>query len=214
MTATEQWTTKRRILAAVGAGVLAAVTLAGCASATPAPVANPAPLVTAPVFLTVPNVVGMSDVQARRALKTAGFTNVVLGPSTGSQAGIAAGTVTTQLPSTGSKASAGDPITLGETAAPPVATQAPAAAPAPATQRAQAPATQRAQAPATQRAQAPATQAPRPLVAPAPAAAPSSGSAYYKNCTEARNAGAAPIRRGEPGYSSKLDRDGDGIACE
>jgi hypothetical protein len=26
--------------------------------------------------------------------------------------------------------------------------------------------------------------------------------------------GAAPIHRGEPGYSSKLDRDGDGIACE
>jgi hypothetical protein len=27
-------------------------------------------------------------------------------------------------------------------------------------------------------------------------------------------AGAAPIHRGEPGYSSKLDRDGDGVACE
>jgi hypothetical protein len=27
-------------------------------------------------------------------------------------------------------------------------------------------------------------------------------------------AGAAPIHRGDPGYSSKLDRDGDGIACE
>ncbi|MDQ0093238.1 hypothetical protein J2T21_001105 [Paeniglutamicibacter psychrophenolicus] len=29
-----------------------------------------------------------------------------------------------------------------------------------------------------------------------------------------RNAGAAPIHRGEPGYSRKLDRDGDGVACE
>ncbi|MGI9001091.1 MAG: excalibur calcium-binding domain-containing protein [Pseudonocardia sp.] len=27
-------------------------------------------------------------------------------------------------------------------------------------------------------------------------------------------AGAAPIRRGEPGYSSKLDRDDDGVGCE
>ncbi|WP_460808733.1 excalibur calcium-binding domain-containing protein [Nocardioides salsibiostraticola] len=37
---------------------------------------------------------------------------------------------------------------------------------------------------------------------------------YYGNCTDVENAGAAPIRRGEPGYSSSLDRDGDGIACE
>ena len=36
----------------------------------------------------------------------------------------------------------------------------------------------------------------------------------YKNCSEVRAAGAAPIRKGEPGYSSKLDRDGDGIACD
>ncbi|MGP5044090.1 excalibur calcium-binding domain-containing protein [Glutamicibacter ardleyensis] len=27
-------------------------------------------------------------------------------------------------------------------------------------------------------------------------------------------AGAAPIYRGDPGYSGKLDRDGDGVACE
>ncbi|MEV6348558.1 excalibur calcium-binding domain-containing protein [Actinoplanes sp. NPDC051851] len=37
---------------------------------------------------------------------------------------------------------------------------------------------------------------------------------YYANCTEVRAAGAAPIRRGGPGYSRKLDRDGDGVACE
>ncbi|PLR66443.1 excalibur calcium-binding domain-containing protein [Bacillus sp. UMB0893] len=37
---------------------------------------------------------------------------------------------------------------------------------------------------------------------------------YYKNCTEVREAGAAPIRIGEPGYSTKLDRDRDGIACD
>ncbi|MFN4292482.1 MAG: excalibur calcium-binding domain-containing protein [Permianibacter sp.] len=39
-------------------------------------------------------------------------------------------------------------------------------------------------------------------------------SVYYKNCSQARAAVAAPIRRGEPGYGSHLDRDGDGIACE
>ena len=36
----------------------------------------------------------------------------------------------------------------------------------------------------------------------------------YRNCREARAAGAAPLYRGQPGYSARLDRDGDGIACE
>lgn len=36
----------------------------------------------------------------------------------------------------------------------------------------------------------------------------------YSNCAEARADGAAPLHRGEPGYSRKLDRDGDGTACE
>ena len=39
-------------------------------------------------------------------------------------------------------------------------------------------------------------------------------SAYYANCTAVRAAGAAPIYSGDPGYSRKLDRDGDGVACE
>lgn len=38
--------------------------------------------------------------------------------------------------------------------------------------------------------------------------------AYYPNCAAARAAGAAPLHRGDPGYSRKLDRDGDGVACE
>ena len=36
----------------------------------------------------------------------------------------------------------------------------------------------------------------------------------YKNCAEARADGAAPIKKGDPGYSPHLDRDNDGIACE
>ncbi|OFB43736.1 hypothetical protein BA059_03190 [Mycolicibacterium sp. (ex Dasyatis americana)] len=43
-------------------------------------------------------------------------------------------------------------------------------------------------------------------------AAPVAGA--YPNCAAARAAGAAPIYAGQPGYSSKLDRDGDGVACE
>lgn len=50
-----------------------------------------------------------------------------------------------------------------------------------------------------------------PLRTPAPRR---SISAYYANCSAARAAGAAPIRRGEPGYAAHLDRDHDGIACE
>jgi Excalibur calcium-binding domain len=40
------------------------------------------------------------------------------------------------------------------------------------------------------------------------------GSGVFANCSEARAAGAAPVRRGEPGYGSHLDRDGDGVGCE
>lgn len=46
-------------------------------------------------------------------------------------------------------------------------------------------------------------------------AAPSPGSSgAFRNCAEARAAGAAPLRRGDPGYGPHLDRDNDGIACE
>lgn len=40
------------------------------------------------------------------------------------------------------------------------------------------------------------------------------GSAFYPNCAAARAANAAPLYRGQPGYRSALDRDGDGIACD
>jgi hypothetical protein len=36
----------------------------------------------------------------------------------------------------------------------------------------------------------------------------------FMNCAQARAAGAAPVRRGQPGYGSHLDRDGDGVGCE
>jgi hypothetical protein len=49
---------------------------------------------------------------------------------------------------------------------------------------------------------------------PDPAPPATGGTVYYKDCAEARAAGAAPIHRGDPGYRAGLDRDGDGIACE
>lgn len=36
----------------------------------------------------------------------------------------------------------------------------------------------------------------------------------YANCKEAHADGAYNIKRGDPGYRQKLDRDNDGIACE
>ncbi len=44
-----------------------------------------------------------------------------------------------------------------------------------------------------------------------PAAAPARA---FANCAEARAAGAAPVRRGDPGYGPHLDRDNDGVGCE
>ena len=36
----------------------------------------------------------------------------------------------------------------------------------------------------------------------------------FRSCAAARAAGAAPLRAGQPGYSTRLDRDRDGVACE
>lgn len=53
-----------------------------------------------------------------------------------------------------------------------------------------------------------------PRSTPTPRAQRGDGDTYYANCSEARAAGAAPIRRGQAGYRPPLDRDNDGIACE
>lgn len=55
---------------------------------------------------------------------------------------------------------------------------------------------------------------PAPTQEPVPQPAQQGTNVYYKNCTAVRAAGKAPLHQGELGYSSKLDRDGDGIACE
>jgi hypothetical protein len=41
-----------------------------------------------------------------------------------------------------------------------------------------------------------------------------SSGGVFRNCSEARAAGAAPVRRGDSGYGPHLDRDGDGVGCE
>lgn len=95
------------------------------------------------------------------------------------------------------------PAAPAPAATPPPAAAKPApAAPAPAAKPAPA-------APAPAAEPAP----PAPAAEPAPAA-PAPAGDYYKNCTEAREAGVAPLHRGDPGYRSAMDRDGDGVACE
>ncbi|MER6649852.1 excalibur calcium-binding domain-containing protein [Streptomyces sp. NPDC000971] len=61
------------------------------------------------------------------------------------------------------------------------------------------------------------TPKPTPTVSRTPAAKatkPAEPAVSYENCDAARAAGAAPVRRGEPGYAAHLDRDGDGVGCE
>jgi hypothetical protein len=45
-------------------------------------------------------------------------------------------------------------------------------------------------------------------------ATPPDADSPYASCAAARDAGAAPLLAGDPGYRAKLDRDGDGVACE
>lgn len=56
--------------------------------------------------------------------------------------------------------------------------------------------------------------APAPPASSQPLGGSRGNTTYYANCSAARAAGAAPVRRGEPGYGRHLDRDGDGIGCE
>ena len=60
--------------------------------------------------------------------------------------------------------------------------------------------------PTEEPAEEPAPPAPAPKPAPAPV--------HFTSCKQAREAGAAPLYRGDPGYSSNLDSDNDGVACE
>lgn len=63
---------------------------------------------------------------------------------------------------------------------------------------------------------APATPVAATPVPPAPptAVATIAAPVSYANCAAVRAAGKSPLLRGQPGYNTSLDRDGDGVACE
>ncbi|UDY34302.1 excalibur calcium-binding domain-containing protein [Dermatobacter hominis] len=94
---------------------------------------------------------------------------------------------TTEAPSTAPEPAA--PVV--PSTAPSVAARAPSAAPAPSTSPAPAPTA--------------------PAASPLPTAR---AQVFFSSCEEASRAGYWNMRRGEPGYSANLDRDGDGIACD
>lgn len=146
---------------------------------------------------TVPNVVGKDGKAATKALKSADlkwkWSKTVLIASNW--------TVTKTSPKAGATIKAGGTVKLTvkkRSAVKPTPTPTPSATESPA---APAPAAPAAPAPA-----APAPAAPAP-VAPAP-------DVFYQNCDAVRAAGKAPLYAGQPGYSTKLDRDRDGVACE
>jgi len=57
-------------------------------------------------------------------------------------------------------------------------------------------------------------KAPALVVEPTPPLAAAVATAPFRNCAQARAAGAAPVLRGQPGYGPHLDADGDGVGCE
>jgi hypothetical protein len=53
-----------------------------------------------------------------------------------------------------------------------------------------------------------------PPTTPSPTPTRAAAPVFYKNCPAVRRAGLLVLLRGMPGYSLRLDPDGDGIACD
>jgi hypothetical protein len=161
----------------------------------------------------VPNVVGSSLPDAVQVLKTEGFGTVSVTDEHGAsvlKSHFADGfQVTAQAPGAGVKAKVSKAVSLTVRATPapaslvshkptPSASPSPTPSPSPSTTPTPSP--------------EPTTAEPTPEPTAQPEPAPQQ--AYYSSCREAKAAGAAPLYRGDPGYRSRLDRDGDGVACE
>lgn len=181
----------KRSMSIATIALLLAVGGSGCSGA-PAPTSTPAQTQSAtPTLAPAPDTTGMALDQARKALEKAGY-DVTVTDSRENRSILAEGDwVVTSQEITGPTATLGALMATDKSDEQIAAEQAAADEAARVAQEQQ-----------QQQQQAP----------PAPAPAPAE--AYYANCTEAKAAGAAPIHQGSPGYSSKLDRDGDGVACE
>ena len=174
----------------------------------------------------VPNVVGSSLPDAIQVLKAEGFGTVSVTDEHGTtvlKSHYADGfRVTAQAPGAGVKAkvSKGVSLTVRTTHAPaslvshkptPSTSPSPTPSPSPSTTPTPSP-----EPTTTEPTPEPPVDTPIEEPTPEPPAQPEPApqQAYYSSCREAKAAGAAPLYRGDPGYRSGLDRDGDGVACE
>ena len=174
----------------------------------------------------VPNVVGSSLPDAIQVLKTEGFGTVSVTDEHGAtvlKSHYADGfQVTAQAPGAGVKAKVSKGVSLTVRATPSPASlvshkPTPSASPSPTPSSSPSSSPTPSPEPTTaEPTPEPTVDAPAEEPAPEPPAQPEPApqQAYYGSCREAKAAGAAPLYRGDPGYRSGLDRDGDGVACE
>ncbi|MEW1812361.1 excalibur calcium-binding domain-containing protein [Pseudarthrobacter phenanthrenivorans] len=233
-----------RMKASLALIVLAGLMLTGCGGKQAATQATPAAAATATAVaqttenITVPAVVNLTLDKATDQLEKLGFKVDATDTAHGKSIMVKSHwQVTTQDPGSGAQAAKGSTVHLGvknlddvaaekaaadkaaaeKAAAEQAAAAAKAAADKAAADKAAADQAAAAKAAADQAAAAAAqkaAKAPAPAPVAVPAAPAPAPAAYYANCSAAKAAGAAPLYRGQPGYSSALDRDGDGVACE
>ena len=217
--------------------LLTGLMLTGCGGKQAAPQAPPTATATAVAQttenVTVPAVVNLTLDKATDQLEKLGFKVDATDTAHGKSIIVKKNwQVTTQDPGNGAQAAKGSTVHLGvknlddaaaekaaadKAAAEKAAAEQAAAAAKAAADKAVADQAAAAKAAADQAAAAAAqkaAQAPAPAPVAVPAAPAPAPPAYYANCSAAKAAGAAPLYRGQPGYSSSLDRDGDGVACE
>lgn len=233
-----------RLKKTLALAVLAGLMLTGCGGkqAATQPAAAATSVAQTIETVTVPSVTGLALDKATDQLKDLGFEVDAKDTAHGKSIMVKSNwQVTTQDPANGAKADKGSTVHLGvkslddlaaekaaadkaaadKAAAEKAAAAAKAAAEKAAADKAAADQAAAAKAAADQAArdaaakQAAQAPAPAPVAVPAaPAPVQAPAAAYYANCTAAKAAGAAPLYRGQAGYSSSLDRDGDGVACE
>ena len=195
--------------------------LAGCDQASAKKTAS-SEATTAQTTIEVPDVVGLKGDAAVDALEKAGLTEDPTFKDVDGKESVwkkSNWSVTAQDPAAGEQVAADREITLTVThdsahaeASAKASASAAAAAEASASAAAAAEAAEKAaQEKAAQEAQQAEEAAQEPEEPAQPAQKPQ---AYYRNCAEAKAAGAAPLYQGDPGYRSALDRDHDGVACE
>ena len=173
--------------------------------------------------LSVPNVVGMALPEAVKKLETSGYRHVAVADEFGTmieESHYEDGFKVTEQDAVGEGVSTSTTITLTVTestvaslvmtpdkspSATPEAEVTPEPEATPEPEPASEELAEDADAPTVEEETAPPAPAPQPVRAP---------TRPYASCAQAREAGAAPLYEGDPGYNPRLDRDNDGVACE